>query len=124
MSEHATCLVKGSDYIVSFLIDNGVTDVFGIPGGVVLDFLYALDKRNQDITVHLNYHEQSSAYAACGYSQVEGKLGVAYATRGPGVTNMITAIADAYYDSIPVMFITAHSYAINIKICELSRIKK
>ena len=41
MSEHATCLVKGSDYIVSFLIDNGVTDVFGIPGGVVLDFLYA-----------------------------------------------------------------------------------
>ena len=110
MSEHATCLVKGSDYIVSFLIDNGVTDVFGIPGGVVLDFLYALDKRNQDITVHLNYHEQSSAYAACGYSQVEGKLGVAYATRGPGVTNMITAIADAYYDSIPVMFITAHSY--------------
>lgn len=81
MSEHATCLVKGSDYIVSFLIDNGVTDVFGIPGGVVLDFLYALDKRNQDITVHLNYHEQSSAYAACGYSQVEGKLGVAYAVR-------------------------------------------
>ena len=97
MSEHATCLVKGSDYIVSFLIDNGVTDVFGILGGVVLDFLYALDKRNHDITVHLNYHEHSSAYAACGYSQVESKLGVAYDNRGTGFSNMITAIANGSY---------------------------
>lgn len=101
--------MRTDDWIVDFLIDKGVTDVFGIPGVVVMDFLYAVDRKKPVITPHLNYHEQGAAYAACGYAQVEGKLGVAYSTRGPGLTNMITAIADAYYDSIPVMFITAHS---------------
>ena len=101
--------MRADDWIVNFLVDKGVTDVFGIPGVVVMDFLYAVDKRKPDITPHLNYHEQGSSYAACGYAQTTGKLGVAYATRGPGFTNMITAMADAYYDSIPVMFITAHS---------------
>lgn len=101
--------MRADDWIVDFLIDKGVTDVFGIPGVVVMDFLYAVDKRKPDITPHLNYHEQGSSYAACGYAQTTGKLGVAYATRGPGFTNMITAMADAYYDSLPVMFITAHS---------------
>jgi acetolactate synthase-1/2/3 large subunit len=101
--------MKISDYIVGFLIEKGITDVFGIPGGVVLDFLYALEKKKGEISVHLNYHEQSSAFAACGYAQVSGKLGVAYATKGPGFTNLVTAIADSYHNSVPVFYITAHS---------------
>ena len=101
--------MRVDDWIVECLINNGVTDVFGIPGAVVLDFLYAVDRKKPQITPHLNYHEQGAAFAAVGYAQSTGKLGVAYATRGPGFTNMLTAIADAYYDSIPTLFITAHS---------------
>lgn len=101
--------MRADDWMVDFLSRHGVTDVFGIPGVVVMDFLYAVDRKKPAITPHLNYHEQGAAFAACGYAQASGKLGVAYATRGPGFTNMLTAIADAYYDSVPVMFITAHS---------------
>ena len=101
--------MRADDWIINYLINKGVTDVFGIPGVVIMDFLYAIEKRTPRIVPHLNYHEQGAAFAACGYAQVTGKLGVAYSTRGPGFTNMLTAMADAYYDSIPVMFITAHS---------------
>lgn len=101
--------MRADKWIVNYLYEKGVTDVFGIPGAIVLDFLYAIDAEKNEITPHLCYHEQGAAFAACGYAQATGKLGVAYATRGPGFTNMITAIADAYYDSIPTMFITAHS---------------
>lgn len=101
--------MRVDDWIVECLINNGVTDVFGIPGVVVMDFLYAVDRKKSQITPHLNYHEQGAAFAAVGYAQSTGKLGVAYSTRGPGFTNMLTAIADAYYDSIPTLFITAHS---------------
>ena len=101
--------MKAADWIVDFLISQGVTDAFGLPGAVILDLLYAMDRRKPALTPHLSYHEQGAAFAACGYAQATGKLGVAYATRGPGMTNMLTAIADAYYDSIPVMFFTAHS---------------
>jgi len=102
--------MKVSDYIVNFLIEKGVTDVFGIPGGVVLDFLDSIGKRSGEITARLNYNEQASALAACGYAQASGKLAVAYATRGPGITNMITGIANSFCDSLPVFFITAHSH--------------
>jgi acetolactate synthase-1/2/3 large subunit len=100
--------MKVSDYIAEYLVNLGVTDVFGIPGGVILDLIYAFDAK-EGITPHLSYHEQCAGLAACGYAQSSGKLGIAYATRGPGFTNLITAIADAYYDSIPTLFITAHS---------------
>lgn len=100
--------MKVADYLVDFLAKRGVTDVYGIPGGVVLDLLYAFD-RDGTVKPHLSYHEQGAAFEACGYAQYQHKLGVAYATRGPGFTNMITGIADAYSDSLPVMFITAHS---------------
>ena len=103
--------MNGADWIVDFLIGKGATDVFGIPGVVVLEYLYAFDRRKGELTPHLTYHEQGAAFAACGYAQSTGKLGLAYATRGPGATNMITGIADAYYDSVPVMFFTAHSSA-------------
>lgn len=99
-----------SDYLVDCLINLGVTDVFGIPGGVILDFIYAIDKRKFEINVHLSFHEQSAAFSASGYAQVSGNIGVVYATRGPGMTNLLTAIADAYYDSIPVIVITAHTF--------------
>lgn len=101
--------MTGAQYIVEQLIQRQVTDVFGIPGGVILELLYAFDKRRDEIMPHLSYHEQAAGFAACGYAQTSGKVGVAYATRGPGFTNLITAIADAYYDSLPTLFITAHS---------------
>lgn len=101
--------MTGAQYLVDQLIKRHVTDAFGIPGGVILELLYEMDKRSDEITPHLSYHEQAAGFAACGYAQSSGNIGVAYATRGPGFTNLITAIADAYYDSLPTLFITAHS---------------
>lgn len=101
--------MKANVWIAKFLADKGITDVFGIPGVVVMDLLYGFDSEKPKITPHLNYHEQGASFAACGYAQATGKLGVAYATRGPGFTNMLTAMADAYYDATPTMFFTAHS---------------
>lgn len=97
-----------SDYLVDVLVQHQVTDAFGIPGGVILDLIYAIDRR-EGIEAHLSYHEQSAGFAAVGYAQASGKLGVAYATRGPGFTNLITPIADAYCDSVPTLFITSHA---------------
>lgn len=101
--------MTGAQYIIESLIKRGTTDAFGIPGGVVLGLLYEMESYKPQFTPHLSYHEQCAGFAACGYAQVSGKIGVAYATRGPGFTNLITAIADAYYDSLPTLFITAHS---------------
>ena len=101
--------MTGAQYIVDSLIRRGVTDAFGIPGGVILPLLYEMESRKPLFTPHLSYHEQCAGFAACGYAQASGKIGVAYATRGPGFTNLITAIADAYYDSLPTLFIAAHS---------------
>lgn len=96
---------KITDFIVEFLISKGITDVFGYPGGVICHFIDSLSKYNS-INGHINYHEQASAFAACGYAQECGKPGVAYSTSGPGATNLITGIANAYYDSIPTIFLT------------------
>ena len=98
-----------ADYIVNFLIDKGVTDVFGIPGSVVLEFLYAMDRRKGDIRPHLSYHEQAAAISAASFAQASGKISVVYSTKGPGITNMLSGVADAYYDSIPLIVITAHN---------------
>lgn len=100
-----------SDFLVEELVKNNVTDVFGIPGGAVLDFLYSLEKKKQYIQPRLSFHEQAAVFSAAGYAQLNGTLGVAYATRGPGITNTVTAIADAYYDSIPLLIVTAHTYS-------------
>ena len=98
--------MKVSDFIVGFIIKKGVTDVFGYPGGMVTHLMDSFDRYKNEITAHVCYHEQAAAFEACGYSQISGKLGVAYATSGPGATNLITGIANAYFDSIPTMFIT------------------
>ena len=95
-------------FMAAQLAAQGVTHAFGIPGGVVLDFLYALEAQS-GLTPHLCYHEQGAGFAACGFAQATGTLGVAYATRGPGFTNLITPIAEAYCDSVPVLFVTAHA---------------
>lgn len=96
-----------AQYLVEVLKRYGVTDAFGIPGGVILEMIYTLNN-SESITPHLSYHEQAAGFSAVGYAQASGKLGVAYATRGPGFTNLVTAIADAYCDSVPVLFITSH----------------
>lgn len=98
--------MKVSDYIVEFLIKQGVTDVFGYPGGMVAHLMNSFDKYKGQISVHTNYHEQASSFAANGYAQVSGKVGVAYSSSGPGATNMITGICNAYFDSIPTVFLT------------------
>lgn len=98
--------MKVSDYIVEYLIAKNITDVFGYPGGMVTHFMDSLSKRSDRISAHLAYHEQGAAFAACGYAQASGKVGVAYATSGPGATNLITGICNAYFDSVPTLFIT------------------
>lgn len=98
--------MKLSDYIVTFLIEKEITDVFGYPGGMVTHLMDSFDKYKDFISSHVNYHEQGSAFCACGYAQTSKKPGVAYATSGPGATNFITGIANAYFDSIPCIFIT------------------
>ncbi len=98
--------MKVSDYIVEYLIQKGITDVFGYPGGMVTHLMDSLGKYEQDIATHITYHEQGAAFAACGYAQASHKVGVAFATSGPGATNLITGICNAYFDSIPTVFIT------------------
>ncbi|MDR3594095.1 thiamine pyrophosphate-binding protein [Clostridium sp.] len=98
--------MKLSDYIVTFFIKKGITDAFGYPGGMVTHLMDSFDKYKDSISAHVNYHEQGAAFCACGYAQISKKPGVAYATSGPGATNLITGIANAYFDSIPCIFIT------------------
>ena len=98
--------MKASDYIVAYLAEKGITDVFGYPGGMVTHLMDSFGKYRETISAHLTYHEQGAAFAACGYAQASGKVGVAYATSGPGATNLITGICNAYFDSIPTLFIT------------------
>lgn len=96
-------MMKVSDYIVSLLKEKGVTDVFGYPGVGCGHFMESLSKT--DIISHMVYHEQAAAFAACSYAQAAHKIGIVYTTAGPGATNLVSGIANAYADSIPVLFI-------------------
>lgn len=98
--------MKATDFIVEFLISKNISDVFGYPGGMVTHLIDSFSKYENLISAHLNYHEQAAAFAACGYAQSSLKTGVAYATSGPGATNLITGICNAFFDSIPVIFLT------------------
>lgn len=99
-------MIKVSDYIVDFLIRKGIKHAFGFPGGMVMHLIASLETRKGEIILHENYHEQASAFCACGYAQIMGEPGFAYATSGPGATNLMTGVANAYFDSIPCIFIT------------------
>ena len=98
--------IKLTDYIIEFLISKGCDTLFGYPGGVICHFMDSASKYKKKICLNVNYHEQASAFAACSYAQAKHTIGVAFATSGPGATNLLTGIANAWFDSIPVMFFT------------------
>lgn len=101
-------MMKVSDYIVEFLIKKGIKKVFGYPGGSVTNLMESFRIRQGDIDAYVVYHEQAAAFEACAYAEMSGVPGVAYATGGPGATNMMTAIGHAYYDSIPLICLTGN----------------
>lgn len=100
--------MKVSDYIVEFLLGKGITDAFGYPGGSVSNLIDSFRKYEPRIRAHVVYHEQAAAFAASAYAQTSGLPGVAYATGGPGATNLLTGIGHAFYDSIPIVCITGN----------------
>ena len=100
--------LTGSEIIVRVLIEQGVTDVFGYPGGQILNVYDALYKYRGEINHILTAHEQGAAHAADGYSRATGKVGVCIATSGPGATNLVTGIATAMLDSVPLVAITGN----------------
>ncbi len=100
--------ISVADYFVEFLISNGVTDVFGYQGGMIAYIFDSLGKYKDKINYHSCATEQGAALAACSYAQASGKLGVAISTSGPGFTNMVTGIANAWFDSIPVLFVSGN----------------
>ena len=100
--------LTGAEIVVETLIEQGVTDVFGYPGGQVLN-IYDAIYRNQDRLNHiLTAHEQGASHAADGYSRATGKVGVVISTSGPGATNLVTGIATAMLDSVPLVAITGN----------------
>lgn len=100
--------MTGSRIVIETLIEQNVTDVFGYPGGQVLNIYDELYKASDRINHVLTAHEQGAAHAADGYSRVTGKVGVVIATSGPGATNLVTGIATAMLDSIPMVAITGN----------------
>lgn len=100
--------MTGSRIVIETLIEQGVTDVFGYPGGQVLNIYDELYKASDRINHVLTAHEQGASHAADGYSRVTGKVGVVIATSGPGATNLVTGIATAMLDSIPMVAITGN----------------
>lgn len=103
-----TRIINGSEIVVECLKEQGVKTVFGYPGGAILNIYDALYKHQDEITHVLTSHEQGAAHAADGYARATGRVGVCLATSGPGATNLVTGIATAYMDSIPVVAITCN----------------
>ena len=100
--------LTGAQIIIETLIEQGVTDVFGYPGGQVLNIYDELYKSSDRINHILTAHEQGAAHAADGYFRATGKTGVCIATSGPGATNLVTGIATAMLDSVPLVAITGN----------------
>ena len=100
--------LSGADIIVRTLIEQGCKTVFGYPGGQILNVYDSLYKYQNEINHVLTAHEQGAAHAADGYARTTGKVGVVIATSGPGATNLVTGIATAYLDSIPLVAITGN----------------
>ena len=100
--------LTGAEIVIECLKEQGVDTVFGYPGGTILNVYDALYKHQDEIFHILTSHEQGAAHAADGYARATGKVGVCLATSGPGATNLVTGIATAFMDSIPVVAITAN----------------
>ena len=100
--------LNGSQILIECLKEQGVDTVFGYPGGAILNVYDELYKHSDEITHILTSHEQGASHAADGYARATGKVGVCFATSGPGATNLVTGIATAYMDSIPVVAITCN----------------
>ena len=100
--------LTGSQIVIETLIEQGVTDVFGYPGGQVLNIYDALYAASDRINHILTAHEQGAAHAADGYARAKGTVGVVIATSGPGATNLVTGIANAMLDSVPMVAITGN----------------
>ncbi|MDD6331495.1 MAG: biosynthetic-type acetolactate synthase large subunit [Clostridium sp.] len=100
--------LTGSEIVIECLKEQGVDTVFGYPGGCILNIYDELYKHQGEIKHILTSHEQGAAHAADGYARATGKVGVCMATSGPGATNLVTGIATAYMDSVPVVAITAN----------------
>ena len=100
--------LSGSEIVVQCLKEQGVDTVFGYPGGAILNVYDALYKHSYEITHILTSHEQGASHAADGYARATGKVGVCFATSGPGATNLVTGISTAYMDSVPMVAITCN----------------
>ncbi|MEG1504822.1 MAG: biosynthetic-type acetolactate synthase large subunit [Lachnospiraceae bacterium] len=100
--------LTGAEVVIACLKEQGVDTVFGYPGGAILNVYDALYKHQGEIQHILTSHEQGASHAADGYARVTGKVGVCFATSGPGATNLVTGIATAYMDSIPIVAITCN----------------
>ncbi|MBR2078893.1 MAG: acetolactate synthase large subunit, partial [Clostridia bacterium] len=101
-------ILSGADIIVKSLIDQGVETVFGYPGGQIINVYDSLYKYQNELRHVLTAHEQGAVHAADGYARATGKPGVVIATSGPGATNLVTGIATAYLDSVPLVAITGN----------------
>ncbi|HIR12781.1 MAG TPA: biosynthetic-type acetolactate synthase large subunit [Candidatus Choladousia intestinavium] len=108
--------LNGSEIVIECLKEQGVDTVFGYPGGAILNVYDALYKHSGEIRHILTSHEQGAAHAADGYARSTGKVGVCMSTSGPGATNLVTGIATAYMDSVPIVAITA-----NVSVPQLGR---
>lgn len=100
--------ITGSQIVIECLVEQGVKTIFGYPGGAILNIYDELYKNSDRITHILTAHEQAACHAADGYARSTGKVGVCMATSGPGATNLVTGIATAYMDSIPIVAITCN----------------
>ena len=101
-------LLRGSQIVLECLKEEKVDTIFGYPGGQVLEIYNALYDYKDSIRHILTSHEQGAAHAADGYARATGKVGVCLATSGPGATNLVTGIATAYMDSVPMVAITGN----------------
>ena len=101
-------MMTGAEIVVACLKEQGVDTVFGYPGGAILNIYDALYKHSDEIRHVLTSHEQGASHAADGYARATGRVGVCIATSGPGATNLVTGIATAYMDSVPIVAITCN----------------
>ena len=112
--------IKISDYVIEFLLEKNINKVFGYIGGAVAHIYHSIDKYNEMEMINC-IHEQGAGFACEGYARVTGKSGVAFATSGPGATNLITPIGSCFFDSVPTLFITGQVNTYEYKYDKLVR---